>query len=313
MTQISKLKTEFLEHCEIEKNCSLYTLRNYDHYLTRFLGWSRISKPSDITQELVRKYRIFLNRVEDDKGNRLKKITQNYHVIAIRAFLKYLAKRDVKALAPEKLELADTPTRTVEFLEPEELERLFESPKTTTLLGTRDRAILEMLFSTGLRVSELVKLDRASINILKGEFSVRGKGDKPRIVFLSEPAKYWVSLYLKKRSDTSKALFVREDRARKKESQVEADEIERGVYRLSPRTIQRIVKKHATRAGIVKKVTPHVLRHSYATDLLSNGADLRSVQSLLGHSSVTTTQIYTHVTNRQLKEVHSAFHRRRNK
>ncbi len=316
MNDLKKLKTDFLAYCEIEKNRSLYTVRNYNHYIGRFIDWAQenahVTRPEQITLEVTRQYRLHLNRLTDEHDEPLKKITQNYHVIALRAFLKYLARRDIATLAPEKIELAATPRRSVEFLEPDELERLFASPKTGTMQGLRDRAVLELLFSTGLRVSELVGLDRDHVNTERGEFSVRGKGDKPRVIFISDTARFWVSKYLEKRSDTAPALFVRQDKARNHSSGAHEDNAEEhNLHRLTPRSIQRIVHDHATAAGIVKHVTPHTLRHSYATDLLINGADIRSVQEMLGHSSITTTQIYTHVTNQQLREVHNAFHNRR--
>ncbi len=272
---IVRLKTDFLEYLEIEKNRSPKTVENYDHYISRIFDFLKAKSPEDLTEEGIRKFRIDLNRKP------LKKITQNYHIIALRSFLKYLAKRDVKALAPEKLELAKQEDREVTFLEPSELDRFLKSPD-----DPRDRAILETLFSTGLRVSELVSLDRDTIDLDRGEFSVRGKGSKIRVVFLSDAAKAAIKTYLDKRTDIEPKLF-----------------------NLTPRSVQRIVKKYAIRAGIIgKKVSPHSLRHSYATDLLRNGADIRSVQAMLGHASVTTTQIYTHVTDKQLREVHERFH-----
>ena len=278
---IQNLKTDFLEYLEIEKNRSPKTVQNYDHYISRVLAFLQAKSPGDITEEGVRKFRLHLNRLLDAHGKPLKKITQNYHIIALRSFLKYLSKRDVKAMAPEKLELAKQEDREVTFLEPDELERFLKSPE-----DLRDRAILETLFSTGLRVSELVSLKRDEIDFNRGEFSVRGKGSKIRVVFLSKIAIDAIRSYLDKRTDVEPELFP-----------------------LTTRTVQRIVRKYAIRAGIIgKKVSPHSLRHSYATDLLRNGADIRSVQAMLGHASVTTTQIYTHVTDKQLREVHERFH-----
>lgn len=309
--EIKNLKTEFLEYLEIEKNRSQLTIRNYNHYLDRFLDWAMVRSPEDITSDLVRKFRLYLNRYKDDKGRNLKKVTQDYYVIALRGFLKYLAKQDIKTLASEKVELGKSEEREVEFLEAEEIKRLLESVGNKNLYSLRDRAILELLFSTGLRVSELSNLDRDSVNLKSGEFSVRGKGGKIRLVFVSDSAKNAIINYIKKRKDIDPALFIHSRKSKSGEKTVR----NKNVYslRLTPRSIQRIVKKYAIKAGIVKKVTPHTLRHSFATDLLMNGADIRSVQSMLGHSSITTTQIYTHITNRHLKDVHKKFHSKNNK
>ncbi|OGI27166.1 MAG: hypothetical protein A2359_01355 [Candidatus Moranbacteria bacterium RIFOXYB1_FULL_43_19] len=304
---LNKLKTEYLEYLEIEKDRSQKTIENYDHYLERFLKWAKVSSPNAITDELVRRYRLQLNRHSDEKERPLKKITQNYHVIALRNFLKYLAKRDVKTLAAEKLELGKTGGRQVDFLEIEEMERIFEAASGISIKLLRDRAMLELLFSSGLRVSELVNLNRDQVNLKTGEFSVRGKGSKVRVVFVSDRAKATLQRYMEKRSDIDPALFVRIGIRHLEHKNKKED------LRITPRTVQRIVKYYATKAGIVKDVHPHTLRHSFATDLIQNGADIRSVQEMLGHSSVTTTQIYTHVTNKQLKEVHKAFHGKRRK
>lgn len=298
---IKQLKTQFLEYMEIEKNRSAKTVENYDHYLTRFLDFTKARSAEDISEELIRKYRLHLNRLADTHGNPLKKVTQNYHVIALRAFLKYLARRDIKAVSAEKVELGKQEEREVTFLEPHELERFLKAPSGTTIADLRDRAMLETLFSTGLRVSELCALDQDDINLNRGEFSVRGKGSKLRLVFLSDEAKVSLRTYMDKRLDADEALFIRVPRNEHFEKYEK--------LRLTPRSIQRIIKKYAVAAGIIgKKVSPHSLRHSFATDLLRNGADIRSVQALLGHSSVTTTQIYTHVTDKQLREVHQKFH-----
>lgn len=295
---------DFLDHLEVEKNRSPKTLENYNHYLQRFIefaiehGQPSLS-PAGITLPLVRQYRLYLNRLTDNKDAPLKLSTQNYHIIALRAFLKFLAKQDVKTLSAEKIELGKTPQRTVDFLEIEEVDRLFDAvPKTDKLQDLRDMAILETLFSTGLRISELCHLTRDKINLDRGEFMVRGKGNKPRIVFLSPDAKTAIARYLKKRPDNNEFVFI-------------AHVLNNNAEGLTARSVERIIQKFATKAGIVKKVTPHTLRHSYATDLLINGADIRSVQALLGHSSITTTQVYTHITNRQLGEVHRAFHGKR--
>src|SRR3989344_8520955 len=279
--QLEKLKKDYLEHLEIEKNRSQLTIQNYDHYLLRFLGWAKIDNASAINEPMIREYRLYLNRFGDKFGRSLKKQTQNYHLIAIRNFLKYLAKRDVKSLAAEKIELGKMPSREIDFLEGDELERLLKAPEGDSLQILRDRAILELFFSTGLRLSELANLNRDSLNLDKGEFSVRGKGDKIRIVFLSDSARDALKKYLKKRVDIDEALFVRNVKNPTKESEL----------RLTPRSIERMVKQYAAKAGIAKKVTPHQLRHSFATDILQNGADIRSVQALLGHSHITTTQI----------------------
>lgn len=290
------LLTQYLEYLEIEKNRSQKTLENYDHYLKRFLDFAKISSPEQIDLELVRRYRIHLNRLTDENEKTLSKLTQNYHTIALRSFLKYLAKRDIKTLSAEKIELAKNPAREIVFLNSDELKRLLATPKGNDIASLRDHAILETLFSTGLRVSELCSLNRESVNIQNGEFSVVGKGNKLRIVFLSETAKEALKNYLKERTDIEKALFVRHAKSDKES------------LRLSERSVQRLIKKYAVMAGIVKKVSPHKLRHSFATDLLQNGADIRSVQSMLGHSSITTTQIYTHYTDKQLREIHKKFH-----
>ncbi|MDD3487011.1 MAG: tyrosine-type recombinase/integrase [Candidatus Moranbacteria bacterium] len=307
MADLKKLKTEYLEYLEIEKDRSQKTIENYGHYLTRFFGWAKVNSPEKITDELVRKYRLELNRTVDAKGHPLKKITQNYHVIALRNFLKYLAKRDEKTLAAEKIELGKTARKEVEFLESEEIDRIFQVAGGSDPKSLRDRAILELLYSSGLRVSELVSLNRDQVNLKTQEFSVRGKGGKIRVVFISDRAKSALERYFDKRPDIDPAVFVR----------IGLKQIEKNRKgdnsRLTPRSIQRIVKHYATKAGIVKDVHPHTLRHSFATDLIQNGADIRSVQEMLGHSSVTTTQIYTHVTNKQLKEVHKAFHGKRRK
>lgn len=311
MANLQKLFNEFLEYLEIEKNRSPKTIENYRHYLARFFSWAKISQPSEITDDLIRNYRLYLNRFKDEKGRIIKKITQNYHIIALRNFLKYLAKRNVPVMAAEKIEVGKNPEHQIEFLENEEIERLFSAAGDGDIKSMRDRAILELLFSSGLRVSELVNLNRDQANVAKQEFSVRGKGDKMRIVFISDAAASALKKYLDKRTDMDPALFVRISTSfsRKKDSR----KLNEKGLRLTPRSIQRIVKFYAVKAGIVKKVHPHTLRHSFATDLLANGADIRSVQAMLGHASITTTQIYTHVTNQQLKKTHKAFHARRRK
>jgi site-specific recombinase XerD len=309
---IKALKTEFLEYMEIERSRSQKTIENYDHYLSRFLEWAKISNPTQITAELVRNFRVYLNRYEDASGQKLKKVTQGFYVIALRSFLKFLAKRDISTLQAEKIEIGKTSAREVEFLEMNEVERILAEADGTDLRSLRDRAILELLFSAGLRVSELTNINRERIDLKGRELSVRGKGDKVRVVFISDSAAQAIAKYLDKRTDVDPALFVRDIAGLKK---FEGKNAKKTVdnLRLTPRSVQRIVKYYAVKAGIVKDVHPHTLRHSFATDLLINGADIRSVQAMLGHSSITTTQVYTHVTNKQLKEVHEAFHSRRKK
>jgi len=305
--KLSEAIRQFLEHCEIEKNQSKRTLVNYQHYLGRFLEFVHDIEIEKINLGLVKKYRLFLNRFEFRPHEPLSIKTQNYHVIALRAFLKYCTKQDWKTLEPEKIELSKIPDRTVEYLTRDELERLFEAVDTSTIVGMRNRTIMEFLYSTGLRISELTSLNRDQINLERGEFQVRGKGQKMRIVFLSERAKEWINDYLDLRDDGYEPLFLNHRRARnKKQGAVTM----RGEHRrLTEYTIQEMVRRTAYEAGIVKKVTPHVLRHSFATELLINGADIRSVQDMLGHASITTTQIYTHLTNKKLREVHEKFHR----
>lgn len=311
---IQDLKRQFVEYLEIEKNRSQKTSENYEHYLNRFLEWSKISEPSEITDDLVRSFRVYLSRFEDNKGKRLKKITQNYYIIALRSFLKYLGKRDVKALAPEKVEIGKSSIKEVEFLEEDEVERILDAANGTDFKSLRDRAVLELLFSAGLRVSELTNINRDKLDLKNKEFSVRGKGDKVRVVFISDSAKKALQKYLEKRRDIDPALFVRDEASQvkfqSKKSKAKMSPQDKGL-RLTPRTVQRIVKFYAAKAGIIKDVHPHTLRHSFATDLLMNGADIRSVQEMLGHSSITTTQVYTHITNRQLRDVHEAFHAKR--
>lgn len=290
---LEQLKRQFLEYCEVEKGHSLLTVRNYDHYLTKFLEFSRtlgIEEVSRIDLELVRKFRMELNRQLKSDNQPISKTTQNYYLIALRSFLKYLSKQDIQSLPPEKIELADTPDREIEFLTQDEVERLLNAPDLSKNTGLRDKALLETFFSTGLRVAELANLKRGDVDLNRAEHSVRGKGGKIRLVFFSDTARNWIKKYLAGRGDENPKLFP-----------------------ITVRQIQRLVTFYAKKAGIAKNVHPHTLRHSFATDLLQSGADIRSVQTLLGHSSITTTQIYTHVTNQQLKEVHEAFHGRQRK
>ncbi|MFA6423001.1 MAG: site-specific tyrosine recombinase/integron integrase [Patescibacteria group bacterium] len=297
----------FIQYLEIEKNVSLQTLRNYSHYLNRFLTWcenENINAPKDITNDTISKYRLFLNRFENNKAEKLSIKTQNYHMIALRSLIKFLHIRDIETIPAEKISLSKQKDREISFLDPDEVERLMQACNLDKKNGFRDRAILEMLYSTGLRVSELVNLDREKINLERKEASILGKGGKSRVVFFSDEAIKWTFRYLKTRADKFPPLFIH---TAKNQNTDEKN------CRLTTRSIQRILHKYALKAGITKIVTPHVLRHTFATDLLFNGADLRSVQEMLGHSSVNTTQMYTHVTNSQLKEVHDAFHNRTRK
>lgn len=304
MSSLSNLINEFLEYCEIEKNQSKLTIRNYRHYLTRFLELTKAQKASDITMEAVRHYRLLLNRQVDKNGRSAKRITQSYYIIALRAFLKYLAKRDIRTLSPEKIELPKTAEREIEALNREELENLLAAPFQTNFpifIKTRDQAILETLFSTGLRVSELASLTREQVNLKYDEFTIRGKGNKLRLVFLSETAKESLKNWLALRRDNADYLFVRYNKKK------QADEIS-GLKPLTVRSIERLIKRYANLCGINKKVTPHVLRHTFATDLLRNHADIRSVQKMLGHANIGTTQIYTHVADAELREIHKKYH-----
>ena len=298
---INSLKTDFLEYLEIEQNRSNKTIANYDHYLTRLVDFAGDIKVSDIDSELIRKWRLWLNRLGTNTSDELQKTTQNYHLIALRSFLKYLSKRDIVSLPPEKVELAKTSRKQVTFLDGSELERLINQPPIGTIIGLRDRAIIELLFSSGLRVSELVNLDKEHINLKRREFMVRGKGQKDRPIFISPDAAMWLEKYLIARKDNQSPLFIRYNG--KKEIDNTGD-----FHRLSVRSIQRLIARYAKLAGITKHVSPHTLRHSFATDLIMNGADIRSVQALLGHSNISTTQIYTHVTDPHLKSIHERFH-----
>jgi len=303
---------EFLEYIELERGHSQLTIRNYESYLTKFAEFAEgqgIKDVSKIDLELIKKWRLALHR------RKLSIKTLNYYMIALRSFLKYLSKTDVESLVPEKIELADTPDREIKFLEKEELKRLLETNTGKNDKELRDRAILEVLFSTGVRVSELVALNRDQINLERGEFSVLGKGGKARVVFLSDSAVEWLDKYLRTRFDQAEPLFVSLKLKVKSEKKIndakeenKKEKPKKEESRLTTRQVQRIVQDAAKKAGLVKQVTPHVLRHSYATDLLRAGADLRSVQSLLGHSSVTTTQVYTHITDKHLREIHRKYH-----
>lgn len=302
MTSIETLKRQFLEYMEIERGASLKTIANYDRYLKIFFSFGHITSASDITEDCIREFRLFLNRrpgmkVRGQGAATMKKNTQNYYLIALRRFLKYLMKRDVKALSPERIELAKVRERSLDLISVAELTRLLNAPDGADTKSLRDRAILELLFSTGLRLSELCSLNR-DLDLSKDEFSIRGKGEKVRVVFLSDTAKDAIKKYLKVRKDMEEPLFVQESYKKSLDSSI----------RLSPRSIERIVKQYAIKAGISKKVTPHIIRHSFATDLLSNGADIRSVQMMLGHANIATTQVYTHVTDKQLRDIHKKYH-----
>ncbi len=296
--------TEFLEHAEINKNQSIKTIINYQHYLMRFVDFAGLLKPHEITLPIVQKYRLYLNRINDKHGLPLGKKTQSYHIIALRAFLKYLLKMDIPTLTPEKIDVGKLEQRSVEFLQIEEVSALIDAIDNTKKSGARDLAMIELLYSTGLRVSELVNLDRDRVDLVRREFMVRGKGSKTRIVFVSERAASVVAEYLATRNDTWKPLFISYSRPRNQGIKSTGEH-----KRITPLTVQNTIKALALKAGIVKHVTPHTLRHSFATNLLQNGADLRSVQELLGHASITTTQVYTHLTNKRLREIHEKYHR----
>ncbi len=306
---INSLLDQFLEYLEIEKACSPLTIRAYRHYLKRFSSWlaenSSTGSPEDIDLGCVRRYRLYLAHLRTRNGVLLKRISQSYHVIALRSFLRYLSvQRDIATLSPDKIELPKEVSRSVSFLDRERITRLLGSPQISSKIGLRDKAILETLFSTGLRVSELVALNRDDVDLRRQEFGVRGKGNKLRVVFLSNTAAEWLGRYLRSRPDHLKPVFIRYSGAMSTERGGER-------MRLTARSVQKIVAEYAKRSGLAVKASPHTLRHSFATDLLIAGADLRSVQEMLGHESIRTTQVYTHVTNRHLKEVHKAFHNRK--
>lgn len=324
---IVEWKRRFLEYTEIEKGRSLNTVANYDRYISRFLSFAKVKRPEQITHDLVREYRLWLNRLPAQAGQlasegkrgvssvTLKKRTQNYYLIALRAFLKYLAREGVTTMPSEKIELAKTPEHELDLISSQDLERLLSAPTGSGLSALRDRAILELFFSTGLRVSELCKLPR-DLDLGRDEFSVRGKGEKVRVVFLSDTAKKALREYLAKRTDVDDALFIHIGRRLPVRGRTQTDgekslKEKEDSLRLTPRSVERLVKHYAIKAGISKKVTPHVIRHSFATDLLENGADLRSVQALLGHANITTTQIYTHVTDAGLRETYKKYHARK--
>lgn len=299
---LSELIMDFVESIEVERGRSQRTAENYHLYLERLIEFAGDITVDKITPELVRKYRLWLNRYTNENDNELSTLTQSYHLIALRSFLKYCSKRDIATLTPEKIELPRVKRKQVSFLDSSEVERLIETIDPTGVSGLRDRAIVELLFSSGLRVSELCNLNRDHINLNRGEFMVRGKGQKDRPVFISPEATEWLAKYLETRTDSAVPLFIRYSGFKTGDDKGES-------FRLTPRSVQRAIQQYAKLAGITKHVSPHTLRHSFATDLLMNGADLRSVQSMLGHSNIATTQIYTHVTDQHLKEVHQKFHR----
>lgn len=304
-SEIAKKASEFFDYLSVEKGSSPLTVRNYRHYLNRFISWlvqSGIRQNLvDINQDVVRGYRVYLaNLGGGDEGN-LNRKTQGYHVIALRSFLKWLIKNDYKVMSPEKIDLPKIPERQVKFLNGDQVDRLLNAPSLSTIQGKRDKAILEVLYSTGLRVSELTKLDRDKIDLERREFGIIGKGGRARVVFLSTRAAEWVKKYLQAREENYKPLFIRH---KGKVDPATAGE----AMRLTPRSVQRLIKKYVRKIKLPVEATPHILRHSFATDLLMAGADIRSVQEMLGHKNISTTQIYTHVTNKQLRDIHAAFH-----
>jgi len=298
---MSELILDYIEHLEVEGGRSAKTAENYRLYLERFVEFTEDTKVGDITSEMIRKYRLWLNRYKNNSDDELATITQSYHLIALRGFLGYLSQRDIESLAPNKIVLPKVSRKQVTFLHYDEVERLISEIDISSEAGLRDRAIVELLFSSGLRVSELINLNRDHVNTKRREFMVRGKGQKDRPVFISEAAAGWVDHYLDVRDDTLAPLFI--SYSRNVETSTTGD-----FRRLTARSVQRMVSKYALLAGITKHVSPHTMRHSFATDLLMNGADIRSVQSMLGHSNISTTQVYTHVTDEHLREVYEKFH-----
>jgi site-specific recombinase XerD len=306
---IKALASDFLDYLLIERSLSQLTIRDYRHYLDRFISWLESNflslKAEDIDLDVMMKYRVYLANFKTPKGVVIKRITQNYHIICLRSFLRYLTThRDINTLNPDKIELPKAEERIVSFLNSEQLIRLLNSPQISNEIGLRDRTVLELLFSTGLRVSELTALNRDQLNFETKEFGVKGKGNKVRVVFLSDTAVEWITRYLAVRKDNFKPLFIRYSGERSEEKQGEK-------MRLSSRSIQLIVRKYSKKCGLPFDAHPHTLRHSFATDLLIQGADLRSVQEMLGHESIRTTQVYTHVTNKHLKEVYQKYHSRK--
>lgn len=302
---LPELIVSFLTYLEVEKKASQLTIRNYRHYLNRFLEFlkkqsSSLSAIEDIDKETIRKYRLFLLRYKNNRGKQLGRKTRGFHVIALRSFLRYLIKHNVDVVVPDKVGVPKSEMRKIEALSTKQLEWLFAQPNPRKINELRDKAILEVLFCTGLRVAEFVRLNRDQMNLERMEFGILGKGNRRRVVFLSNNAVHWIERYLGARKDNYKPLFIRHSGAQEDQGDEQ--------MRLTPRSVQRVVQKYTKRAKLPVKVTPHVLRHSYATDLLSSGADIRSVQEMLGHKNISTTQIYTHVTNPQLRKVHEKFH-----
>lgn len=305
ISEIEKQINIFLEYLEIEKNASKLTIRNYRFYLKRFSDWLRANQPqidlAKINVDIVRKYRIWLSDYVDERGITLMRVTQSYHIIALRSFLRFLVRNDIDTLSPEKIDLPKGESKSLKFLGRDHLRELMNAVDTSSEKGLRDRAILELLFSTGLRVSELCRLNRDMMNFKTQEFGVIGKGGRARVVFMSDSASFWLQKYFDMREDNFAPVFIRYAKG--------VDPINQGErMRLTPRSVERIVTKYVRKAKLPVDATPHTLRHSFATDLLYNGADLRSVQEMLGHKNISTTQIYTHVTNPQLKNVHRKFH-----
>lgn len=304
-TRTQRLIAEYLEYLEIERQASKFTIRNYTHYLRRFCEWYERQGPKKIESlntAAVKAYRLYLSRYVGPNNLTLSRVTQSYHVICLRSFLKWLIKNDYVVMAPEKIDLPKTESRSLTFLNGEQLRRLLTAPAIGTEAGLRDKALLEVLFSTGLRVSELVGLNRDTIDFERLEFGVIGKGKRARVVFMSKNAATWTKRYFAARIDQWKPAFVRYSR-----DMAELHE-DGEKMRLSVRSVQRIVSKYARKARLPVHITPHGLRHSFATDMLSAGAGLREVQEMLGHKNIATTQIYTHVTNPQLKKVHEKYH-----
>lgn len=303
--ELEKQINTFLEYLEIEKNSSKLTIRNYRFYLMRFAHWLASNQPQvtlkKINIDIVRKYRLWLSDYVDDKGITLMRVTQSYHIIALRSFLRFCVRNDMETLSPEKIDLPKGESKSLKFLGRDHLRELMNAVDTSDIKGLRDRAILELLFSTGLRVSELCRLNRDQMNFKTQEFGVIGKGGRARVVFLSDSSIFWLTKYFDAREDNFQPVFIRYAKG--------VDPINQGErMRLTPRSVERIVTRYVRKAKLPVDATPHTLRHSFATDLLYNGADLRSVQEMLGHKNISTTQIYTHVTNPQLKEVHRKFH-----
>jgi site-specific recombinase XerD len=298
---MSELILDYIEHLEVEGGRSAKTAENYRLYLERFVEFTEDIKVGNITTETIRKYRLWLNRYKNLNDDELAIITQAYHLIALRGFLGYLSQRDIESLAPNKIVLPKVARKQVTFLHYDEVKRLLDRIDLTSEAGLRDRAIVELLFSSGLRVSELINLNRDHVNTKRREFMVRGKGQKDRPIFISEAAASWVDRYLEARMDNLPPLFL--SYSRNNVATTSGD-----FRRLTARSVQRMISQYAKLAGITKHVSPHTMRHSFATDLLMNGADIRSVQSMLGHSNISTTQVYTHVTDEHLREVYEKFH-----